>query len=101
LKATNASLCRFSLALSLLLASAAPSLSAQTVYGSIVGTVTDISGATISGAAVALTNLGTNESKSTASDSNGNYTFVNLLPAGYGITVEKPGFKKLVPVNPG
>ncbi len=96
MKATNASFCKFSLALALLLASAATSLSAQTVYGSIVGTVTDASGAAITGAAITLTNLGTNEARSTVADDSGNYTFVNLLPASYGIGVEKAGFKKLV-----
>ena len=95
MKATNASLCRFSLALALLLVSTATSVSAQTVYGSIVGTVTDASSAAISGATVLLTNLGTNESRSAVADDSGNYTFVNLLPASYGITVEKAGFKKM------
>jgi hypothetical protein len=88
-------------ALALLLASAASSGWAQTVYGSIVGTVTDASGATIPAANVTLTNLGTNESKTGTSDGAGNYTFVNLLPASYSISVEKAGFKKMVrqPIN--
>ena len=94
LKATNASIRRFSIALALLVG-ASTSLSGQTVYGSIVGTVTDASGAAIAGAAVTLTNLGTNESRATVSDDSGNYTLVNLLPASYGISVEKPGFKKM------
>jgi protocatechuate 3,4-dioxygenase beta subunit len=74
------------------LLSAVTPVSAQTVYGSIVGTVTDASGAAIPGANVTLTNLGTNEPKSALSDNNGNYTFVNLLPGSYGIAVEKPAF---------
>lgn len=95
MNATNASFRRFSLGLAVLLSAVTP-VSAQTVYGSIVGTVTDASGAAIPGANVTLTNLGTNEPKSALSDNNGNYTFVNLLPGSYGIAVEKPAFKKLV-----
>jgi hypothetical protein len=95
LNATLASLRRLSFGLALLL-SAAPFSSAQTVYGSIVGTVTDPSGAAIAGAKVTLTNLGTNESKAAVSDGNGDYTFVNLLPGSYGITVEQVAFKKML-----
>jgi hypothetical protein len=69
--------------------------SAQTVYGSIVGNVADSSGSPIPAANVKLTNLGTNELKPAQTDPNGNYTFVNLLPGIYSITVEKDGFNKL------
>ncbi|HXA53126.1 MAG TPA: TonB-dependent receptor [Candidatus Acidoferrum sp.] len=69
---------------------------AQTVYGSIVGTVTDASGAIIPGANITLANLGTNEQKTTQSGNDGNFVFVNLLPGAYNVTVEKTGFKRLV-----
>src|SRR5882757_5133982 len=69
---------------------------AQTVYGSIVGTVTDASGAIIPGASIALANLGTNEQKSTLSGNDGNYVFVNLQPGNYSVTVSKEGFRRLV-----
>ncbi len=85
---------RLLLILSLALVLVAP-LSAQTVYGSIVGTVSDSTGAVIAGATVNLTNTGTNELKTMQSDGNGNYTFVNLLPGNYSIAVEKEGFKRL------
>src|SRR5690348_7263319 len=62
-------------------------LKAQSVYGSVVGTVTDATGAVIGGAQVTLTNTGTNEHRQTQSDANGNYQFVNLLPGGYSVTV--------------
>ncbi len=91
----KASLKGLSLALALLLTAATSAL-AQTVYGSIVGTVTDTSGGAIPAATLTLTNLGTNESRTAQSDSGGNFTFVNLLPGNYGITAEKTGFKKLV-----
>jgi len=67
--------------------------SAQSVYGSIVGSVTDSSGAAIPAATVTLTNEGTNERRTLQSDAEGNYTFVNLLPGEYDIAVDKDGFK--------
>jgi hypothetical protein len=70
--------------------------SAQSVYGTIVGTVSDATGSAIPAASVTLTNLGTNEARSAKTDGNGSYTFVNLLPGSYGIAVEKDGFKKLL-----
>ena len=63
----------------------APAVRAQTVYGSIVGTVTDASGGAISGAKVTLTNAGTNERRDATADAAGNYQFLNLLPGDYTI----------------
>jgi hypothetical protein len=68
-------------------------LAAQTTYGSIVGTVTDASGASIPGAAVTLTNTGTSERKTAESGADGNYQFVNLVPGLYRVDIEKEGFK--------
>jgi hypothetical protein len=69
---------------------------AQTTNGSIVGTVTDSSGAAVPEAAVTVTNLGTSELRSIKSDSAGNYSVVNLLPANYKVTVEAANFKRIV-----
>src|SRR5258708_3900699 len=66
---------------------------AQSTYGSIAGTVTDISGATVTDANVTLTNLGTSEKRTQSSGSDGLFTFVNLFPGQYRIDVEKQGFK--------
>src|SRR5262245_49282894 len=71
-----------------------PSMSAQTTYGSISGTVTDPSGAAIAEAQVTLTNLDTTEKRVQSSGSDGLYSFVNLLPARYRVDVEKSGFKR-------
>jgi hypothetical protein len=68
----------------------------QNVYGTIAGAVTDSSGAAMSGATVTLTNLETAEKHSIATDTSGNYTFVNLFPGRYRIEGEKTGFKKFV-----
>ena len=46
---------------------------AQVIFGSIVGTVTDSSGAAVAGATVKLTSLGTNESRTTTTGSAGTY----------------------------
>jgi len=69
---------------------------AQNVYGTIAGTVTDASGATIADTTVTLTNLGTSEKHTIQSSASGEYTFVNILPGRYRIEGEKSGFKKVV-----
>ena len=53
----------------------------QTTTGSIVGTVTDPSGAAVTGATITLTSTATGEGHSTTTDASGNYQFV-LLPPG-------------------
>src|SRR5437762_3441462 len=69
---------------------------AQNVYGTIAGTVTDASGATIADTTVTLTNLGTSEKHTIQSSASGEYTFVNILPGHYRVEGEKGGFKKFV-----
>jgi Carboxypeptidase regulatory-like domain len=76
-----------------LLISASQSLYAQSTYGSVVGEITDASGASITDANVTLTNLGTQEKRTQASGADGHFTFVNLFPGTYRIDVEKAGFK--------
>jgi hypothetical protein len=66
---------------------------AQTVYGSIVGQVSDISGAVVKDASVTAIDLGTSESRSGTTKSDGDYQFVNLLPGRYRIEVTAAGFK--------
>jgi len=60
------------------------------------GTVKDPSGATVPGATVTLTNQGTNVSRTTTTDSEGNYLFPAVEVGVYRLTVESTGFKKLV-----
>lgn len=68
-------------------------LPAQSFYGSLVGTVTDNSGALLPDATVMVTNLGTDVAQTDRSDSKGSFSFVNLVPAVYRLRVEKAGFK--------
>src|SRR3954468_6178952 len=66
----------------------------QTSFGSIVGTVTDPSGAAIGGATVELTNIGTSERRTATTESSGNFNFVNLIPGDYRVNIQQPGFKR-------
>lgn len=70
-------------------------LIAQSFYGSIVGTVTDGSGASVAGASVTLRNHGTGETRTGQTDASGNYQFVNLVPGRYRIDIEQAGFRHL------
>src|SRR6516164_4569290 len=84
------SACLFSLLL--LLLTVLP-LQAQTFYGSVLGTITDSTGAVVPRAVVTLTNDGTSERRTASSDASGNYRFVNLVPGQYRLDVESVGFK--------
>jgi Carboxypeptidase regulatory-like domain len=69
------------------------SVSAQTFYGSIVGTVTDPSGSVVPGASVTLTNTATGERRTAQTGAAGGYRFVNLVPGSYRVRVEAAGFQ--------
>jgi hypothetical protein len=71
-------------------------LTAQELYGSIVGTVLDGSGARIPGAAIDVVNRDTNLILSTVSNDAGAYTFTNVLPGTYDVKVTLQGFKEFV-----
>jgi Carboxypeptidase regulatory-like domain len=64
--------------------------------GSILGTITDSSGAVIVGAKVIVTNVSTNVSRETTTNGAGYYQVDNLIPAEYTVTGEMQGFKKAV-----
>src|SRR5437660_10507056 len=70
---------------------------AQEITGSIVGTVTDATGAGVPNATVTVTNTDRNAVMRTANtDAGGNYS-APLLPIGhYSVTASGPGFKKTV-----
>jgi hypothetical protein len=61
--------------------------------GSIVGTVTDPSGAVVSGAKVMITNKATGQVITTTTTSTGNYASGALIPGDYTVRVEASGFK--------
>lgn len=92
-RSTAAALC---FALALLAGVCSSTLHAQTFYGSIVGVVTDVSGAVVPGATVTITNIGTNDKRTATSDSSGNYQFVDLVPAVYRVEVSKENYKRFL-----
>jgi hypothetical protein len=69
--------------------------SAQAVYGSIFGTITDQSGATVIGAKLTVTSLQKGSESETTTNKTGNYTVTHLIPDQYDVRVEAPGFKAL------
>ncbi len=85
--------CFAALCLACLMSLTGISLQAQTVYGSLTGTITDSTGGVIPGASVTITNVGTTEKRNVVSDTAGSYRFVNLVPGRYKIEVEMNGFK--------
>lgn len=73
---------------------AAPCLG-QSTFGTILGTVKDASGQLVAGAAMVLVNRGTAAQHTAVTDTGGSYTFVNLEPGLYELTVEASGFQKM------
>jgi hypothetical protein len=67
---------------------------AQTLYGSIVGNVTDTQGAVTPGVTLTATNTGTGLKVETVSDDSGAYAFRNLLPGTYDLTASLTGFRE-------
>jgi hypothetical protein len=77
---------------------AAP-LCAQDARGSIVGRLTDATGAVLTGADVRATNVATAVVASTRTNQSGNYTLPYLVPGVYMVTTEMQGFKRFVREN--
>ena len=71
-----------------------PALIGQAVNGTLLGTVTDTTGATVTGAKVTAVAAGTGEVHESVTNESGNYTFPDLQPGTYSISVEAKGFKK-------
>ena len=83
----------------LLLFSFPPTLHAQSTAGTSVGTITDTTGAAISGATVTLTNVSTGDARASTTNATGAYQFVNLQPGSYKIDVDAAGFKHYTQTN--
>jgi hypothetical protein len=67
---------------------------AQSVSGTLLGTVNDPSGAVVQNATVTATESATNVARETKSNESGNYSFPDLPPGTYTVTVVSQGFKK-------
>jgi hypothetical protein len=72
----------------------ATSAGAQTFRGSILGTVTDASGASIAGATVTAHNVDTGVDRITSTTSDGGYLLPELPVGTYDVTAEMSGFQK-------
>lgn len=75
---------------------AAASLSAQTFRGTILGTVTDPSGAVIAGAKVTVKNVGTGLERTTETSADGSYALPELPIGTYNVSVTQSGFQTFV-----
>src|SRR6185437_2932005 len=69
-------------------------LLAQVDRGNIQGTVTDPSGAVVTGAAVRIVSAATNLTQSTVTGPSGTYGFYNLPIGIYNLSVEGQGFRR-------
>src|SRR5439155_7454414 len=81
------------LVVALLCSVSIPRASAQAVYGSILGTVTDPQGAAVVGAKVSVTDQNKGTTAETTTNESGNYAVTHLLPDLYTVKVEAQGFK--------
>lgn len=93
---------RFQLTLMLMILFGCFGISARaqvTGQGTITGTATDPTGAVIVGASVSVTNVETNVSHDSITNSTGYFEVNNLNPGTYRIQVSAPGFEGLVHQN--
>jgi hypothetical protein len=74
-------------------------LEAQTLKATILGTLTDSTGAVIPAAVVVITEIGTNTSRTTTTNDRGLYVFANLDPGTYRVDAEHPGFRRVTRAN--
>jgi hypothetical protein len=74
-----------------LMAQSAP---AQAVYGSILGTVTDNTGAVVPNADVTVTDVSKGTSVKVQTNESGQYTAQHLIPDTYKVEATAPGFSK-------
>src|SRR5258706_1407252 len=68
---------------------------AQSTFGTILGTVTDSTGAVMPNIVIKVTNQGENISREVRSDAQGNYQAENLKEGLYTLTVQTQGFREV------
>ena len=65
----------------------------QTLYGNLVGNVTDETGLAVPGATVRITHAGTNQTREATTNSTGGYNFPNIPTGTYQVDVALTGFQ--------
>lgn len=70
-----------------------PYADAQSITGSLAGSVADSSGSIVPGATVKLTNEGNGQERVGVTESNGDFVFPSLAPGRYTIRVAATGFR--------
>lgn len=90
----------FGFLMGVLLVTATPrSAKAQVLYGSVIGIVTDQSGARVPGAQVTITNDATGLKRQATAEAAGLYRLLDLPEGTYTIEVSAPGFSPLKKTN--
>ena len=69
---------------------------AQALYGSLTGTISDVSGGGVPGATVTIKNEDTGLELSATTDSTGTYTIRNIAGGTYALKATLQGFKEYV-----
>jgi hypothetical protein len=92
-------LCRILLALTIAAVITPMTASAQSVSGTILGTVTDASGSVVPSAKVTVVNEGTGLTRTVQADSKGEFTVPSLPTGRYTVIAELAGFKTLTLSN--
>ncbi len=69
-------------------------VAAQAVNATLLGTVSDSSGAAVANAKITITETNTNISRTTQTNESGNYVFPDVPPGTYRVTAEMTGFKR-------
>lgn len=90
------SFCAFALLVVLFSGSEMMRLAAQQTTGTILGTATDASGASVPGANVQVKNVGTGQIQTVQSDAQGRYRVPDLPVGDYEVQASKQGFSTVV-----
>jgi hypothetical protein len=89
----------FLLACTVLVGAVTRPLAGQVLYGSLVGTATDSSGAVVPGATIEVLNTATGTLQTTTSSARGDFAVGDLSAGNYRVTVTAAGFGVLVQNN--
>jgi Carboxypeptidase regulatory-like domain/TonB dependent receptor len=81
-----------------IITAAAPA-TAQVLYGSIVGSVTDSQGAIVPGVTVTITSKETNLTREATTSAEGTYSLGNVLPGTYDVKAALQGFREIIRQN--